>query len=50
MVPVTMEEWLREYDPYEEGDYGERITDYQGHDDAHIERSWRKRPDGAAGV
>ena len=52
MVPVTMEEWIRQHDPYEEQDYGELITDYQDQD--AIDRSWInaaiRRPDGAAGV
>jgi hypothetical protein len=52
MVPVTMEEWIRQHDPYEEQDYGELISDYKDQDT--IDRSWRnagaKRPDGARGV
>lgn len=48
MVPVTVDEWERQYDPYEDVDYGERITDYPD-----IDRSWRtkvQRPDGARGA
>ena len=47
MVPISMDEWVKEYDPYEDVDYDERITDY--------DRSWRHsapppRPKGAAGA
>jgi hypothetical protein len=46
MVPITMDEWIAEYDPYEDRDYEERRSDY--------DRSWTKaappRPAGARGA
>ena len=43
-VPVSLDEWPVKYDPYEDQDYEERRTDY------HIDRSWVRRPKGAAGA